>query len=182
MQFEEDKFKQNWQEAQRSIANFLKNNSFMVWEERKIENRRVDVLAKRTYKNKIFYLVFEVKHYEKITPSIENKSLEQLEDYLKLLFNRELERKAKKTLLENYLFVGYLVLSKDYGIYLNRKKNWRKKQHFSEDEIINEIWRRNVFLFCSSQEHIQSNLESIGFVFYSQSKLSDFFKSGIQKK
>ncbi len=182
MQFREDKFKQNWQEAQKSIANFLEKNSFMVWEERAIENRRVDILAKRSFNNKAYYLVFEVKHYEKITPNIEDKSLEQLEDYLKLLVNRELERKTKKSLLENYLFVGYLVLSKDYGIYLNRKKNWRKKQYFSDDEVLNEIWRRNVFLFCSSQAHIQSNLESIGFAFYSQSKLSDFFESGIQKQ
>jgi len=172
----EDKLKQNWQEAQKSIADFLKNNSFMVWEERRIENKRVDILAKRSYNNKTFYLVFEVKHYEKITSSTEDKSFEQLEDYLRLLVNREIKRKAKKHILEKYLFVGYLVLSKDYGIYLNRKKNWRTKQHFSDDKILSEIWRRNVFLFCSSQKHIQPNLESIGFKFYSQSKLSDFFQ------
>ena len=36
MVFEEDKFKLHWKEAQASIAKFLAENSFMVWEERNL--------------------------------------------------------------------------------------------------------------------------------------------------
>ena len=175
MVFERDKFKIDWKEAQKSIAKFLTDNSFMVWEERSLYNKRLDILAKRAYKNKIFYLVFEVKHYNNVTASVEEKFRKQLEEYLKLLITREVERKSDESITKNYMFVGYLVLSKDYGIYLNRKKNWIKKQQFSEGTNLDKIWRRNVYLFCSTEEFIQKNLEEIGLSFYSQSKLSDFF-------
>ena len=176
MSLGDDKFSLNWREAQKSIADYLSKNSFLVWEERSLGNRRVDILAKRELNNKIFYIVFEVKHYNNVTPSAEDKFRLQLEDYLKLLIQRELKRKPKNQSLDNYVFVGYLVLSKDYGIYLNRKKNWRKKTINVNDQIIEKIWKRNVYLFCSSQEYIQSNLESVGLHFYSQSKISDFFE------
>jgi len=175
MVFDNDKFSIDWKEAQNSIAKFLSQNSFEVWEERSLFNKRVDVLAKRSYRNKIFYLVFEVKHYNKVTPSAEEKFREQLEEYLKLLIKRETERKSPKTIQDNYVFIGYLVLSKDYGIYLNRRKNWIKKRQFSDDYNLDIIWQRNVYLFCSSEKFIQSNLESLGLSFYSQSELSDFF-------
>jgi hypothetical protein len=175
MVFEEDKFKLNWKEAQNSIAKFLADNSFMVWEERSLYNKRVDILAKRTYRNKIFYIVFEVKHYNNVTASVEEKFRKQLEEYLKLLIKREVERKSDKQISDNYIFVGYLVLSKDYGIYLNRRKNWIKKQQYAKDSNLDKIWRRNVYLFCSTDDFIQKNLEDIGLSFYSQSKLSDFF-------
>ncbi|MCG3221541.1 MAG: hypothetical protein H7641_09185 [Candidatus Heimdallarchaeota archaeon] len=175
MVFEGDKFKINWKEAQNSIARFLADNSFMVWEERSLYNKRVDILAKRTYRNKIFYLVFEVKHYNNVTASVEEKFRKQLEEYLKLLIKREVERKSDKQISNNYVFVGYLVLSKDYGIYLNRRKNWIKKQQFAKDSSLDKIWRRNTYLFCSTENYIQKNLEDIGLSFYSQSKLSDFF-------
>ncbi|MHA2309167.1 MAG: hypothetical protein ACXABJ_07810, partial [Candidatus Heimdallarchaeaceae archaeon] len=174
MVFEEDRFKIDWKEAQNSIAKFLAENSFLVWEERSLYNKRVDILAKRTYKNKTFYLVFEVKHYNNVTASVEEKFRKQLEEYLKLLIKREVERKSDKQISNNYVFVGYLVLSKDYGIYLNRRKNWIKKQQFVEDSSLDKIWRRNVYLFCSTENFIQKNLEDIGLSFYSQSKMSDF--------
>ena len=117
MVFEEDKFKLHWKEAQASIAKFLAENSFMVWEERNLLNKRVDILAKRTFKSKTFYLVFEVKHYDNVTASVEEKFRKQLEEYLTLLIKREVERKSDKQISSNYVFVGYLVLSKDYGIY-----------------------------------------------------------------
>jgi hypothetical protein len=175
MVFDNDKYSINWKEAQSSIARFLSQNSFEVWEERSLFNKRVDVLAKRTYRDKIFYLVFEVKHYNKVTPSVEEKFREQLEEYLKLLIKRETERKSPKTVQEKYVFIGYLILSKDYGIYLNRRKNWIKKRQFSDDINLDKIWQRNVYLFCSSEKFIQNNLESVGLAFYSQSELSDFF-------
>jgi hypothetical protein len=175
MVFEEDKFNIDWKEAQRSIAKFLSDNSFMVWEERSLYNRRIDILAKRTYKNRIFYLVFEVKHYNNVTASVEDKFRKQLEEYLQLLIKREMERKPDKHISSNYMFIGYLVLSKDYGIYQNRRKNWIKKQQFFQGSNLDKIWRRNVYLFCSTEEYIQKNLEDIGLSFYSQSKLSDFF-------
>ncbi|NPD89479.1 MAG: hypothetical protein HGN29_12235 [Asgard group archaeon] len=175
MVFEEDRFKINWKEAQNSIAKFLADNSFMIWEERSLYNKRVDILAKRTYRNKIFYLVFEVKHYNNVTASVEEKFRKQLEEYLKLLIKREVKRKSDRQISNNYVFVGYLVLSKDYGIYLNRRKNWIKKQQFAKDSNLDKIWRRNVYLFCSTEDFIQKNLEDIGLPFYSQSKLSDFF-------
>ena len=175
MVFEEDKFKLHWKEAQASIAKFLAENSFMVWEERNLLNKRVDILAKRTFKNKTFYLVFEVKHYDNVTASVEEKFRKQLEEYLTLLIKREVERKSDKQISSNYVFVGYLVLSKDYGIYQNRRKNWIKKQQFEKDSTLDRIWRRNVYLFCSTENFIQKNLEKIGLSFYSQSKLSDFY-------
>ena len=176
MSLGEDKFSLNWREAQKSIADYLSKNNFLVWEERKLGNKRVDILAKRELNNKIFYIIFEVKHYNNVTSSAEDKFRVQLEDYLKLLIQRELKRKSEKQIFENYVFVGYLVLSKDYGIYLNRRKNWRKKTLVEEDKNMELIWKRNVYLFCSSQEYIQSNLETVGLRFYSQSKLQDFFK------
>ncbi len=176
MSLGDDKFSLNWREAQKSIADYLSKNNFLVWEERKLDNKRVDILAKRELNNKIFYIIFEVKHYNNVTSSAEDKFRLQLEDYLKLLIQRELNRKSKKQIIENYVFVGYLVLSKDYGIYLNRKKNWRKKKLVEDDKNFELIWNRNVYLFCSSQEYIQPNLESVGLHFYSQSKLSEFFK------
>ncbi len=75
----------DWKKAQKSIAQFLSDNSFDVWEERTIGNRRVDVLAKREYKGKIFYIVFEVKHYQNVTPSVEEKFVQQLEEYVPVL-------------------------------------------------------------------------------------------------
>ena len=56
-----------WKIAQHSIAQFLSENSFDVWEERSIGNRRIDVLAKREYEGKIYYLVFEAVSYTHLT-------------------------------------------------------------------------------------------------------------------
>ena len=175
MVFKEDKFSKNWKEAQSSIADFLKKNNFSVWQERRLENKRVDILAKREFKNKIFYLIFEVKHYNNVTPKAEENFLKQLTEYVKLFIKRELKRKKINNILARYHIVGYLVFSKDYGIFLNRRKNWYKTDRISENSQINNIWKKNVTLFCSSPKNIQKNLESVGLAFYSQSRLSDFF-------
>ena len=164
----------DWKIAQMSIAQFLSDNSFDVWEERSIGNKRIDVLAKREYKGKTFYLVFEVKHYQNVTPSIEEKFVQQLEEYVQKLILRETQRKSIKQIFENYVFIGYLILSKDYGIYLNRKKNWWKKPFLTENTELSKIWKRNVQFFCSSPKFVRKNLESEGIYFYTQSKISDF--------
>ncbi len=164
----------DWKIAQKSIAKFLSDNSFNVWEERSIGNKRVDVLAKREYKGKTFYLIFEVKHYQNVTPSVEEKFILQLEEYVQALILRETKRKSSNQIFEHYVFIGYLILSKDYGIFLNRKKNWRKKPFFIENVELSKIWKRNVHFYCSSPKFIRKNLESQGISFYTQSKISDF--------
>ncbi len=165
---------QYWRKVQLKIASFLKNNSFDIWEERSISNKRFDILAKRKYQNKTYYLVFEFKHYEKVTASTEDKFLEQLHEYLQLLIERELKRKGFNHVSKTYIFIGYLVLSKDYGIYKNRRKNWRKNRLFPENKDLEYIWRRNLYLFSSTEKFIRNNLESIGLAFYTQSSLEDF--------
>lgn len=165
-----------WREAQCNVASILKNNSFEIWEERTIGKRRVDILAKRTFNNKTFYIVFEFKHYENVTASIEDKFLEQLLDYIRLLIERELGRKGFKHISKKYVFIGYLVLSNDYGIYTNRRKNWRKERHFPENKDLENIWKRNLYLFSSTEKYIRPNLESIGLSFYSQTSISDFYR------
>ena len=174
MSSSDEKDSPEWREVQGKIAEILSKNSFEIWEERTIGNRRVDILAKRAYKNKIYYVVFEFKHYEKVTASIEDKFLEQLKDYLRLLIERELKRKNFDYVYTNYVFIGYLVLSKDYGIYKNRRKNWRKSNLDSENKEIEKIWNRNLYLFSSTEKYIKSNLESVGLNFYVQSSLEDF--------
>ena len=164
----------DWKIAQNSIAKFLAENSFDVWEERSIRNKRIDVLAKREYKGKIFYLVFEVKHYQNVTPSVEDKFIQQLEEYVQTLILRETQRKSTNQIYDHYVFIGYLILSKDYGIYLNRRKNWRKKPFFTESNELSKIWKRNVHFYCSSPNFIRKNLETLGLSFYIQSKISDF--------
>ncbi len=164
----------DWKIAQKSIAQFLSDNSFDVWEERTIGNKRVDVLAKREYKGKIFYLVFEVKHYQNVTPSVEEKFVKQLEEYVQTLILRETQRKSNNQIFEHNVFIGYLILSKDYGIFLNRRKNWRKKPFFTGNIELSKIWKRNVHFYCSSPKFIRKNLESQGISFYTQSKISDF--------
>ncbi|MCE7742098.1 MAG: hypothetical protein GOP50_06535 [Candidatus Heimdallarchaeota archaeon] len=163
-----------WQEVQLKMATILENNSFEIWKERSIANRRVDILAKRAYKNKTYYIIFEFKHYENVTGGVEDKFLEQLRDYLKLFIERELRRKGFDHVSKNYVFIGYLVLSKDYGIYKNRRKNWRKNKLFPEDKDLESIWKRNLYLFSSTEKYIRPNLESIGLTFYSQSTIEDF--------
>ncbi|TFG09278.1 hypothetical protein EU534_02335, partial [Candidatus Heimdallarchaeota archaeon] len=74
-----------WRKTQLNIAKILRNNSFETWEERALDNRRIDLLAKRYCNNKIYNIVFEFKHYENVTASSEDKFLEQLHEYLQLL-------------------------------------------------------------------------------------------------
>lgn len=169
------KINTEWKIAQNSIAKLLNNNSFEVWEERRIKNKRIDILAKRTVGDTIYYLIFEVKHYNKVTAGTEDKFLEQLNKYLELLIKRELERKKFNYVLKKIIFIAYLVLSNDYGIYKNRRKNWRKERLFPDNRELEEIWKRNVYLFSSTQKYIQKNLESVGLPFYSQTQISDFF-------
>jgi hypothetical protein len=175
MNLQEENSKEAWKVAQSSLAEFLQNNSFEVWEERRIENKRLDILAKRTIGEKIYYIVFEVKHYNKVSAGNEDTFLEQLNEYLRLLILRELRRKKFSFVSKKVFFTGYLVFANDYGIYRNRRKNWRKNRDFPDDEELEAIWKRNVYLFSSTQEFIQRNLESVGLTFYSQSKISDFF-------
>lgn len=170
----DDKQTPEWRDVPLKIASFLKKNSFEVWEERIIANKRVDILAKRSYNNKSFYIVFEFKHYENVTASVEDKFFDQLSTYLKILIKREMKRKGFTHVSRNYIFVGYLVLSKDYGIYKNRRKNWRKNSVLLEDKELEHIWKRNLYLFSSTDDYIKSNLESIGLSFYSQSSIEDF--------
>lgn len=166
---------EEWRVAQSSIAHFLHNNSFEVWEERRIENKRIDILAKRSIRDKTYYIVFEAKHYNKVTAGNEDKFLEQLNEYLRILILRELKRKKFTHVSKKVTFIGYLVLLKDYGIYKNRRKNWRKNRSFPDNKDLEKIWVRNVYLFSSTQDYIQRNLESVGLTFYSQSKIADFF-------
>jgi hypothetical protein len=176
MSSSDEKLLPEWQEAQFNVASILKNNSFEIWKERSIGNRRVDILAKRSFNNKTYYIVFEFKHYQKVTASVEDKFLEQLRDYLRLLIERELGRKGFKHISKKYVFIGYLVLSNDYGIYTNRRRNWRKEKLFPENKDLEFIWKRNLHLFSSTEKYIRSNLESIGLSFYSQSSIEDFYK------
>ena len=174
MNYSDEKPIPEWQETQWKIAQFLKKSSFDVWEERMIKNKRVDILAKRAYRNKIYYIIIEFKHYEKVTSSIEDKFLEQLKDYLIILIQRELDRKGFSQISRNYIFIGYLLLSKDYGIYKNRRKNWRKTFSIPDNKDLEYIWNRNLYLFSSTEDYLRSNLESIGLSFYSQTSLQDF--------
>ena len=171
-----------WRKTQLNIAKILENNSFEIWEERSIGKRRVDILAKRSFNNKTYNIVFEFKHYEKVTGSIEDMFLEQLREYLKLLIERELGRKGFKHISKNHIFVGYLVLSKDYGIYKNRRRNWRKNRLFPENKELEFIWSRNLYLFSSTEKYIRSNLESIGLTYYSQSSIEDFTQNNDKSK
>ncbi|OLS33133.1 MAG: hypothetical protein HeimAB125_02040 [Candidatus Heimdallarchaeota archaeon AB_125] len=180
MNLQDENSKKAWRVAQNSLAQFLQNNSFEIWEERRIENKRLDILAKRIVGEKIFYIVFEVKHYNKVSAGNEDKFLEQLNKYLKLLILRELDRKKYSYVSKKIFFTGYLVFANDYGIYKNRRKNWRKNRNFPDNKELETIWKRNVYLFSSTQDHIQRNLESIGLTFYSQSKISDFFNEDKQ--
>ncbi len=175
MNLNSEKSKEAWKVAQTSLAQFLQNNSFEVWEERRIENKRLDLLAKRSVGEKIYYIVFEVKHYNKVSAGNEDKFLEQLNEYLKLLILREIERKKFQFVSKKVVFTGYLVFANDYGIYRNRRKNWRKSRDFPDNKELEEIWKRNVYLFSSTQEYIQKNLESVGLTFYSQSTIAEFF-------
>ena len=170
-----EKSPEAWRVAQSSIAHFLHNNSFEVWEEKRIENRRLDILAKRSIKDKTYYIVFEAKHYNKVSAGNEDKFLEQLNEYLRILILRELERKKFSHVLKRVTFIGYLVLLKDYGIYKNRRKNWRKNRRFPDNKDLETLWERNVYMFSSTQDYIQRNLESVGLTFYKQSKIADFF-------
>lgn len=181
MNLDEDSSIPDWRAAQQSIANFLLGNSFEVWEEQAIGNRRVDVLAKREFGGKIYYLIFEVKHYQNVTSSIEESFLLQIEEYIEALLKREVKRKSPKHVFKNYIFIGYLILAKDYGIYLNRRKNWRKKEFLSDNEKMRRIWKRNVHFFCSSPKFIKANLENFGIKLYTQSKISDFITSNNNK-
>ncbi len=174
MSFSKEKKHLEWQEVPLKIARFLRNNSFEVWNERSIEKKRVDILAKRAYKNKTYYIILEFKHYEKVTGSAEDKFLEQLREYLRIFVQRELKRKGFSHISRNYVFIGYLVLSKDYGIYKNRRKNWRKERLFPEDKDLEYIWKRNLYLFSSTEDYIRSNLELVGLPFYSQTSIQDF--------
>ncbi len=174
MKLQDERESPDWRKQQDSIAKFLEDNSFEVWKERRIENRRIDVLAKRSFKNKTFYLIFEVKHYNKVSAGQEDMFLEQLRDYVRLFILRELKRRSFEHISKQYVFVGYLVMSKDYGIYKNRRKNWRKSKSFPENKELENVWKKNVYLFSSTKNHIQPNLESIGLSFYSQSDLLYF--------
>ena len=103
----EKKEKLDWQLAQEKIAKYLSANSFSVWEERKIGRKRVDILAKRVINDVVYYLIFEIKNYNKISASEETKFEGQLLEYLKSLILREKKRKKLTNL--KYVFVGYLV-------------------------------------------------------------------------
>jgi len=173
----EKKEKLDWQLAQEKIAKYLSANNFSIWEERKIGRKRVDILAKRVINDVVYYLIFEIKNYNKISASEETKFEGQLLEYLKSLILREKKRKKLTNLLDKNIFVGYLVFSNDYGIYHNRRKNWRKTNAFEGNEELETIWKRNVHLFCSTPGYIQKNLDSIGLQLYKQKKILDFFDS-----
>ncbi len=146
MNLQDENSKKAWRVAQNSLAQFLQNNSFEIWEERRIENKRLDILAKRIVGEKIFYIVFEVKHYNKVSAGNEDKFLEQLNQYLKLLILRELDRKKYSYVSKKIFFTGYLVFANDYGIYKNRRKNWRKNRSWKQ-------YGRGMFT-CSHQHKI----------------------------
>ena len=163
-----------WQQAQKAIAKLLRINGFEVWEERKVEGKRIDVLSKRIINNKTYYLVFEVKHYKNVRPSTETKFEDQLISYLEALIRRELNNKSIKTLLEKYVFIGYLVMTKDYMLLKNRKINYHKPRNPFQHPEIKKLWRRNVYLLYSTPEYIRKNLEKIGLRSYKQTHLIDF--------
>ena len=94
MNLQDKKETPDWRKQQDIIAKFLEDNSFEVWIERGIKNRRIDVLAKRSYKNKTYYIIFEVKHYNNVTAGVEDKFFEQLSDYVQLFILRELKRRS----------------------------------------------------------------------------------------
>ncbi len=162
-----------WRKAQHYIAELLKYNGFKVWEERSIKSGRVDILAKREIRERTYYLVFEVKHYQKITSALECKFEEQLQSYLLNLIKREIKTKTINSIRKNAVFIGYLVLTNDYGIYHNRKVNWNKGR-IGDSAVIEEIWTRNVYLFCSIPKHIQQNLEKIGLNMCVQTSIETF--------
>ncbi|MHA1684918.1 MAG: hypothetical protein ACTSYD_00770 [Candidatus Heimdallarchaeaceae archaeon] len=167
-----------WQQAQKAVAKVLDEMDIEHWIEQPINNYRIDVLAKHQVGNKTYCLIFEVKHYLSVTASKEEQFEQQLTKYVIELIKKEMQRKSIKTILNQYTFVGYLVLGNDYGLIRNRKLNWRKKTYLRDaPQDLKKIWDRNVFFFCSTIDHIKGNLHKIGLASKHQAKLSTFLDS-----
>lgn len=165
-----------WQIAQERVAAILKQMGIDYWIEQPLNGYRVDVLGKYQAKKKLYYIIFEVKHYQSITPKQEIDFEKQMVNYVAELIKREARKKSPNTILEKYVFIGYLVLAKDYALMRNRKMNWRKESPFDKNQVeFNKIWKRNVKLFCSTPEHIKENLANIGIIPSKQSNLERFF-------
>ncbi|UJG44792.1 MAG: hypothetical protein K9W46_06310 [Candidatus Heimdallarchaeum endolithica] len=169
--------KKEWAIAQEKITKYIEKLGFDVWKERRINNKRVDILAKKVSGDKIIYLVFEIKHYNRVHAYNEREFFLQIQDYVKELLLREVARKSAKKVLRDYLIIGYLVFTNDFGIFKNRKKDWKKGSSPQNNKIIKEIWKRKVSFFYSTPEFIKKNLESVGISLDKQLLLNKFFDS-----
>lgn len=167
--------KKEWAIAQEKITGYIQKLGFDVWKERKINNKRVDILAKKVSREKITYLVFEIKHYNRVHAHNEREFFVQIQDYVKELLLREVARKSAKKVLRDYMFIGYLVFTNDFGLFKNRKKDWKRNFFHQSEKVLREIWRKKVSFFYSTPEFIKRNLVSLGLDLDKQLTLNQLF-------
>ncbi len=166
----------NWRFAQSQVAELLKKNNFSIWEEYRINKKnRVDILAKRKIREDVVYIIVEVKDYKKVTGNDEKRFMDQLKNYVKELIIREKNRLSLEKILLHYTFIGYLIVTNDFGLYKKRKKNWLKGSPFPIGDPLNSLWKRNVHIFYSTQDHLYENLKAIGIMAYQNTTILNFF-------
>lgn len=162
----------DWKEAQLEVANLLNNNSFMVFEEKRLEShKRVDILAIQNTDQSITFGILEVKCYKKITPQIQHNAMIQACRYLKNIFP-SLENNNRWGNKERKYFVA-TVFTNDYpGIYgthhLSEYYTYLPKKLISQN---------NIKLISSTPDSLIAKLQNNGMSVGTQTSVDEFFSS-----
>ncbi|MDH5402336.1 MAG: hypothetical protein OEY49_07590 [Candidatus Heimdallarchaeota archaeon] len=159
----------SWNEAQSEVGLLLKQQLFVRFDEYKLGNKRADIIAYKIFDNKILFGIIEVKTFKKISPSIENKAMEQACNYLSKYFDI-VENNSKWGNKAKIYFVA-TIFTNDYpasfsDIYQNKYTKLIPKILVDEERVY--------LISCRPRELIP-NLRRLKLLNYDQNKLDKFF-------
>ncbi len=76
-----------WQSAQEAVVKLLQDHGYMVFNEKRVYNGRVDGVVIRKTPGVVYIGIIEVKHYKKVSNSVREKAMFQSLKYLRSVFD-----------------------------------------------------------------------------------------------
>ena len=164
--------KLEWQQAQKTIGLLLNLYGFMKFEEYNLgDGKRADLLVWRTSSGQITIGLIEVKTYQKISPSIEAKALQQVLTYFKI-FAEEIKA-SNQWNSKTIRFFVCVIFTKDYPSLPSKLTKHHLGSNFTEERLHKD----NIDVFVCTPERFILELVSRSLVHPSQQDLKKYFDS-----
>jgi hypothetical protein len=177
----------NWKQAQKLVATFLKDHGFGIQQEYRLKDqKRMDILALRKIGKITYHIIVEVKDWNKVSRKQEMEFCKQIINYLieyalEKLLRKDPQNKWDRTDKEiTDRFIGILCLTKDaHFSYRKVSDHLFKKNKRIQGIPLREQIAEHIQLYVSRFDFITKVFQTIKIPLYKESSIDDWISSDI---